>query len=189
MTKRPKQSNAGLKTRHVFLDTEAYRRNGHNLNAKVLQSLLRYIKDDACTLHITDITKSEIKAQIRELAGEIASTVNKGNNKGNKELRRWYSRGIWLPPPKIGKDVDVSDLANRVIADFDITISTAWKVVNHRATDVPSKEIFDLYFRREPPFDTPDSKEFPTRSQWRHSIAGARSNMRRCTSSRKTRRC
>jgi hypothetical protein len=31
-------TNAGLKTRHVFLNTEVYKRYGHNLNDKVLQS-------------------------------------------------------------------------------------------------------------------------------------------------------
>ena len=38
----PENANAGLKTRHVFLDTEVYRRYGHNLNDKVLQRLLHY---------------------------------------------------------------------------------------------------------------------------------------------------
>jgi hypothetical protein len=31
-----KKSNTGLQSRHVFLDTEVYKRYGHNLNDKVL---------------------------------------------------------------------------------------------------------------------------------------------------------
>ena len=52
---------SALKTRHVFLDTEVYRRYGHNLNNKVLQRLLQLTKDHISTLHITDITLAEIQ--------------------------------------------------------------------------------------------------------------------------------
>jgi hypothetical protein len=78
------KTHVGLKTRHVFLDTEVYRRYGHNLDDKVLQTLLKQIKDDVCTLHTTDITLSEVRRQIGDMAAEVAQAVNKGN----KELRQ-----------------------------------------------------------------------------------------------------
>lgn len=53
--------NACLKTWHVFLDTEVYKRYGHNLKDKVLQRLLQLTKEHISTLHITDITVEEIK--------------------------------------------------------------------------------------------------------------------------------
>jgi hypothetical protein len=71
--------SAGLKTRHIFLDTEVYRRYGHNLNDKVLQRLLQLTKDHISTLHITDITLEEIKRQLGDMAAEVAQAVNKGN--------------------------------------------------------------------------------------------------------------
>jgi len=65
MSKNPNRTlGLGLKTRHVFLDTQVYRQYGHNLNAKVLQTFLKQIKAHVCTLHITDITKLEIERQL-----------------------------------------------------------------------------------------------------------------------------
>jgi hypothetical protein len=78
-------SEVGLKTRHVFLDTEVYRRYGHNLRDKVLQTLLKLIKDHVCTLHVTDVTSSEIERQLAELATEIAQA----SNKSNRQLKKW----------------------------------------------------------------------------------------------------
>ena len=79
MTAPSENTNAGLKTRHVFLDTEVYKRYGHNLNDKVLQRLLQLTKDHISTLHSTDITLAEIKRQLGDMAAEVAQAVNKGN--------------------------------------------------------------------------------------------------------------
>jgi PIN domain len=153
-------SEVGLKTRHVFLDTEVYRRFGHNLNAKVLQTLLKQIKDHVCTLHTTDITLSEIKRQLGDMALETAQVVNKGN----KELRRWQARtqAPWSTgPQKVIADVDPTTLAVDAVHQFDFALANAWPMTKHEALSVAPKDIFDLYFRRAPPFDKTDSKEFP----------------------------
>jgi len=101
MTKITETSELGLKTKHVFLDTDVYRRYGHNLGDKVLKTLLRLTQDHVCTLHITDITMSEIKRQLGELAAEVATAVNKGN----KQLRNWRAvRNRTTPPPKTQHD-------------------------------------------------------------------------------------
>jgi len=68
MTSPLKNAGSGLKTRHVFLDTEVYRRYGHNLEDKVMQRLFQLTQDHVCTLHITDITLEEIKRQIPQQA-------------------------------------------------------------------------------------------------------------------------
>lgn len=150
--------SAGLKTQNVFLDTEVYRQYGHNLNAKVLQSFLRQIQEHVCTLHITDITQAEIERQIGELAAEVASTVNKGN----KELRRWQSRLTWPGgAPKLGEDIKAEALAKAAVQSFSTALIIDWKPTRHDALRVPTKKIFDSYFRRNPPFDKNDSKEFP----------------------------
>lgn len=148
----------GLKTRHVFLDTQVYRMYGRNLNTKVLQSFLKQITNHVCTLHITDITKMEIHRQIGELSVEAAQAINKGN----KELRRWQSRSVWqTKPQKTDDEVDAGDLATSAIRDFSVAMGMSWNVVEHRALEMPPKEIFEAYFNREPPFDKADSKEFP----------------------------
>jgi hypothetical protein len=108
-----KKADVGLKTRHVFLDTEVYRRYGHNLNDKVLQTLLKQIKDHVCTLHITDITLSEVRRQIGDMAAEVALAVNKGN----KELRRWQAVRSWkTTPAKVIDDVDAVALTKDALS-------------------------------------------------------------------------
>jgi hypothetical protein len=152
------QTNVGLKTRNVFLDTQVYRQYGHNLNAKVLQSLLTQLNDRQCTLHITDITRAEIERQIGELAAEVSQSVNKGT----KELRRWNSRfqhktsGVQAPRD----DVDPAEMKKNAVSDFNF-IFHSWNPVNHAALKIDPKTVFDAYFRRDPPFDHADSKEFP----------------------------
>jgi hypothetical protein len=149
----------GLKTRHVFLDTQVYRMYGHNLNTRVLQSFLKQITNHICTLHITDITKMELYRQIDELAVEAAQVINKGN----KELRRWQSRSIWQKEPaKPADEANAGEMAISAIRDFNVAMGMSWNVVEHLALEmVPPIEIFESYFRRLPPFDKADSKEFP----------------------------
>lgn len=149
---------AGLKTQHVFLDTEVYKRYGHNLNDKVLQRLLQLTKDHISTLHITDITLAEIERQLGDMAAEVAQAVNKGN----RLLRNWRSvRSRHSGNQPVQADADATALAHDAVSDFDFTMKIGWQPTLHDALKIPAKDVFDLYFRRDPPFDKPDSKEFP----------------------------
>jgi hypothetical protein len=136
-----KKTGVGLKTRHVFLDTEVYRRYGYNLNDKVLQTLLKQIKDRVCTMHITDITLSEIRRQIGDMAAEVAQLVNKGN----KELRRWEEavRSWKTTPAEARKDVDAAALTKDRLLHFETAISSGWSSVKHEALGIAPKDIFD----------------------------------------------
>jgi hypothetical protein len=153
------EQTTGLKTRHVFLDTEVYRRYGHNLKHKVLQALLKLTKDHVCTLHITDITLQEIERQITESAREMVQNVNKGN----RQLRNWFA--VWAvrysKTPAIADDLDPADLADMALREFRYALTVDWSPTRHDALNVPARDIFNVYFRREPPFDSRDSKEFP----------------------------
>src|ERR1700730_16436923 len=126
MTNQPEaEGNAkptGLRTRHVFLDTEVYRQYRHNLSAKPLQSFLAHIKDQIFTLHITDITTSEIERQIRELAAEVAQDLKKAN----KGLRAWLARSSSHQTNLNINDVDADVLAAQGIRDFQIAMMTDW---------------------------------------------------------------
>lgn len=158
MSKPPKVSELGLKTNHVFLDTDVYRRYGHNLDDKVLQTLLRLTTDHVCTLHITDITKAEIRRQLGEMAAEVATAANKSN----KQLRHWRAvRSLTKPVPKTPDDVSAANLAQEAVQQFNYAMTIGWKPTEHKAMAVPADRIFRSYFRREPPFDKADSKEFP----------------------------
>jgi hypothetical protein len=152
------EKSIGLKTRHVFLDTEVYRRFGHNLNSKVLQTFLRAIRDHECTLHITDITRAEIDHQIREMAEELVQVVNKGR----RELKRWETRSRWgATNHDKQQHLDARALAEDAIRSFNLEIKVTWAVQEHKALAIPADKIFEQYFRRDPPFDKKDSKEFP----------------------------
>lgn len=157
MAKNPEASELGLKTSHVFLDTDVYRRYGHNLNDKVLQTLLRLTNDHVCTLHITDITAAEIKRQIADLAAEVAISVNKAN----KQLRNWRKARSRITPPPVSDDLSAPELAKEAVGQFDFLMAFGWKPTSHAAMKIPAAQIFESYFRRESPFDKTDSKEFP----------------------------
>ena len=156
MSERSKE--AGLKTRHVFLDTEVYRRYGHNLSDKVLQRLLQLTKDHICELHITDITLAEVEYQLSELATEVAQAVNKAN----RLLRNWRAVRSLFPGMEAAKemDLDATTLAREAARKFRYDMNLC-EPTQHPAMSIPAKGVFDAYFQRLPPFDKPDSKEFP----------------------------
>jgi hypothetical protein len=152
------KSNTGLQTRHVFLDTEVYKRYGHNLNDKVLQRLKQLTTDHISTLHITDITLEEIKRQLHDMAAEVVQAVNKSN----RLLRNWHSvRSPYSAKKTVYAYLDAAALARDAVTAFNVDIRASWRVTTHAALNIPAKDVFDSYFRRKPPFDKPDSKEFP----------------------------
>ena len=158
MATSPKDKATGLETRDVFLDTEVYRRYGHNLNDRILQTLLKLTKDHVCTLHITDITLSEIMRQLGDLAIEVAQVVNKSN----RQLRNWRAVRAWHSKQQGAlEDLDVANLTQDAISQFNYLMTVDWQPTKHIASEIPAKDIFESYFRREPPFDKQDSKEFP----------------------------
>jgi PIN domain len=154
----PKKTSAGLESRHIFLDTEVYKRYGHNLSDKVLQRLLQLTKDHISTLHITDITLEEVKRQLGDMAAEVAQAVNKGN----RLLRNWRSIRSWQSESQpVPANVDSAALAQDAVRNFSFTMLVEWRPTRHDALNISAGNIFNLYFRREPPFDKADSKEFP----------------------------
>jgi PIN domain len=158
MTALPKSTGSGLKTRHVFLDTDVYRRYGHNLEDKVMQRLFQLTRDHVCTLHITDIMVEEIKRQITDMASEVAQAVNKAN----RLLRNWNKvRLSHVKAPKVPDDVVAATIAKEGADNFEFALIHQWEPKRHDALKIPAKDIFDSYFKRLPPFDKVDSKEFP----------------------------
>src|SRR5690606_30004227 len=55
-----------LDTRHVFLDTQVYRKLAHNVANPALRSLAKHVEDRTIVLHVTDLTLREVKRQILE---------------------------------------------------------------------------------------------------------------------------
>lgn len=61
MTKPVRNPTEPLRTRHVFLDTEVYRRAGFNISNTPFALLATKIEDGRIILHTTDITLAEIQ--------------------------------------------------------------------------------------------------------------------------------
>ena len=124
-----------FETRHVFLDTQVYRRLHHNVANPALSTLARHIADRAVVLHITDITLLEIRRQIAEDVAAKArdlATIE-------KSFRRWRHTSKGLPEPA---SVDPAAIAADLFRLFAKTIDEDWAAIVHRAQDLPASTVF-----------------------------------------------
>ena len=148
------EAAAPLNTRHVFLDTQAYRKLGHNVANPALRSLAKHIEARTVVLHITDLTLLEIKRHICEevegKARELATI--------EKTLRRWRHS---FPDIAQAPEIDATVVTAAIYRTFEQTVLHTWSTVHHRALDVAPSTVFADYFSRMPPFDKDGSKEFP----------------------------
>lgn len=143
-----------LETRHIFLDTQVYRRLHHNVANPALTTLARHIADRTVVLHITDITLLEIRRQITEEVSARArdlATIE-------KSFRRWRHTTKSLPDLQ---PIDAAVIADGLFRRFTNTIVDDWAATVHFAQQLPASTIFAAYFARHPPFDQEGSKEFP----------------------------
>lgn len=65
MSKPARKPTEPLRTRHVFLDTEVYRRAGFNISNTQFALLGNEIDAGRVVLHFTDITLAEIQRRLR----------------------------------------------------------------------------------------------------------------------------
>ena len=155
---RIEEPSVGLETRHVFLDTEVFRANHHDLNSNIMKVLARYVEDGILVLHTTDVTLREASRQIEAAETELITKANKVFN----ELSRWNNRyrsdrhHLLVPEP-------LSEPArpSRAYSDFEWILCYDWNAQLHRASELVIGPVLDRYFDRQPPFDTKGSKEFP----------------------------
>ena len=146
----------GLVTRHVFLDTTAYRANAHNLSSAPFKALAGLIEEDRVSLHTKDVTLQEIGRQIAEEIEGIERELGGLRKKCERSNRRFAGAQM----PQI-PTVDAAALARAAVAGFRSTIQIEWSARTHNATTIDPRVIFEKYFDRKPPFDATNSKEFP----------------------------
>ena len=158
MTKRRKREQpVGLETRHIFLDTEAYRSCGHNLNAKPMQILGRYVADGVFELHTTDATLREVRRQIGDMERELANEANQVARKLQRWNRRYQHARDRLPVPD---PLEPSE-GGAAYRDFAWKVRHDWNAREHAAADLTMGPVMDRYFEGRAPFDEKGSKEFP----------------------------
>ena len=148
----------GLETRNIFLDTEVFRSNGHNLNTNIMKLLGSYVADGIFVLHTTDVTLREVGRQIDAMETDLTNRANRVV----KDLRRWNNRYRFahhhLPVPD-----PLSEPAQPSVTygDFKWILRQDWNAHVHSAVDIPIESVLDQYFNRHAPFDKEGSKEFP----------------------------
>jgi hypothetical protein len=144
-----------LRTRHVFLDTEVYRRAAFNISNTPFALLAKQIEDGRVVLHTTDITLTEIHRQLKETAVAMAAEA--------KRLVRDFNRIAQLTGEDnvTVRDVDGSALGEKAWAGFVDVLVKSFRSHSVLALEVPARIVFDRYFDGRPPFDHRGSKEFP----------------------------
>lgn len=145
-----------LATRHVFLDTEVYRKLQHNPANRAMGLLREQIEAHRIVLHATDVTLLEVKRQIRERV--IAHDRELGSIE--KSLVQWRKASTQNAPGKPLR-INVDALASDLFDGFDRFLRRDCQATVHRALEIPAAAIFDTYFARLPPFHGEGSKEFP----------------------------
>lgn len=154
MIEQPKSAPVRLRTHHVFLDTQVYRKLGHNPAAPPLVALKELLSSGRLVLHITDVIFQEVERQLHDFVGETTSAL-KG---AKRHLGRWVQRY-----PKLVTtlpEFDQAAISMAAFRDFSSFIRSV-RAIEHGIDTVPPSIVFERYFKREPPFHKLGSKEFP----------------------------
>lgn len=147
-----------LETRDVFVDTEVYRRSGFDLDKAVFASLFEQIREGRLRLHIADITLWEIRRQMAQQIDELVRTIS-GGRRAMAGLRHVAPLAMSAHPA--GSDrIDAERATEELFNSFSAQLRRYGANI-HAASSAPGTEIFQAYFRREPPFDGKNAKEFP----------------------------
>lgn len=137
-----------LETKYVFIDTESFRREKLDWKGKRLSKLLGLATEGHLTLLTTNITKREIKAQIRELLQQAEKAINR-----NRVVLEQLGHA------EVAAVVTDASAAGKLEAAFDKFL------VDAKAIEVPVivtvEELFNDYFAHRPPFSERKKSEFP----------------------------
>jgi len=147
---------ASLETLHVLLDTSVYGKYV-DLNSKLFMRLRERIETIGLVLHYDPIIDLEIRARI---AARVTDMVRE-NKKYRKYSGSWNhaftSSNALLPLPS---ELDVEHLTKSAEASFFSTLRLKFRPRLDKP-EVKLETIMARYERKQPPFHTESSKEFP----------------------------
>jgi hypothetical protein len=141
----------------VSLDTQVFVATGYGFNNKAFLSLMSHFASGRLRLVMTDITVREVHARIKQsVAEELVhqrSFVNKAGALFNSSIAEVKTSLTKFHPDDVAKDLSkqfehfLNDVKATIIETDDLTLG----------------DVFDKYFKREPPFGDIESKrnEFP----------------------------
>lgn len=137
-----------LRTNYVFIDTQAFRKAHFDWTGRLLSKLVEFAKDTNLQLLITDITKGEVKSQLREGLGDVAASLKKHN--------------VILQQIGAGAVLETAS-GETAITALESTFEEFLK--NTKAINVPIaanlNTLFDDYLNHRPPFSEKKKSEFP----------------------------
>lgn len=137
-----------LRTNYVFVDTQAFRKAQFDWTGRLLSKLTEFAKETNLQLLITDITKGEVKSQLREGLNDAVASLKKHN--------------VVLQQVGAGAIVEAAS-GDAAFAALESAFEKFLK--DTRAIDVPItadlRGIFDDYFNHRPPFSEKKKSEFP----------------------------
>lgn len=140
-------TSAHLESRHVYIDTNIFRRKAFDLTNPAIKKLGELAEERKIFLYTTSITEREIERNIVKLIDETFGSPKKMNV---------HFRNAGLP------ELDLNAIKQARLA--------AWRGFAERteihALDIPDnalEEVLDLYFESKPPFknNTDKKSEFP----------------------------
>ena len=138
-----------LLTRYVFIDTEAFRKARFDWSGKTLSKLVEFARQGHLHLLTTEVTKGEIKSQLREALADAAASVKKHE--------------VVLQQAGAGEALATIADADIAIAALDAAFEKFLK--DTKAIDVPLtadlSALLGDYFARRPPFSAKKKSEFP----------------------------
>jgi hypothetical protein len=75
----PNNGNVGphLRTKHVFIDTQAFRKARFDWDGRSLSKLTEFAKQGHLRVLVTDVTIREVRSQLRDVLAEAQSAVVK----------------------------------------------------------------------------------------------------------------
>lgn len=148
-----------LKTKNVFLDTETFVANGYFSNNK-LKTLAEYGKNQTINIHLSEITKEEVKSNIKE---DLMITIQQINqfkkeiHRKGRILRNLDGFSDYLNLPKLDSKIDFEKVVNSLENFIQLG-----KVTTLPYDLIDVGPIFSKYFKKEKPFGEGKKKyEFP----------------------------
>jgi hypothetical protein len=145
----PENNPAHLRTRLIFVDTQALRKARFDWNGRILSKLTEFARQGQVRLLVTDITIGEVRSQLRELLAEASSSLIK--HSGMME--------------QLGASAAIERVRDQATALNTLETAFDEYLKGTKAVNVPLisdvKPVLEDYFARRPPFSTKKKAEFP----------------------------
>lgn len=145
-----------LKSRNVFLDTDAFITNNFGVNQKPLSILAEHATEEETYLFVSDIVIQEVKHHIKTAVSQAVNAHDAFLSQA-RVLKNSKHQNISTTLTKMNK----KDITTEIISQFEDFLNDN-DVTILKATEVAGTAIFQAYFDGNPPFEmNHEKKEFP----------------------------